>query len=152
MLFNSGITDIDTPEHQQLALEAARQTIVLLKNNDGVLPLAPGTNIAIVGPHFNASELLISNYHGSRCVNGKPGDGNDFSCIVTPLQAIASMNRGGKTTGAAGCDVAGMSTDGIAEAVAVAKAADVVVLAMGIDQSQEREGLDRCCVCGAASH
>ena len=137
--FNLGIDHIDTEYHQQLALEAAHQSIVLLKN-EGVLPLQPGKKIAVVGPHFNATELLISNYHGSRCVNGKPGDGKDFSCILSPLEAISKLNHGGSTTGSAGCDVAGSSTDKIAAAVAVAKEADVVVLTVGIDQSQEAEG------------
>jgi len=140
--FNLGIDHIDTAAHKQLALEAAQQAIVLLKN-DGVLPLRPGKKIAVVGPHFNATDLLISNYHGSRCVNGHPGDGKDFSCIVSPIEAIAAMNSAGETTGAQGCDVAGSSTHNIAAAVATAAAADVVILALGIDQTQEREGEDR---------
>lgn len=138
--FNLGLDDIDTPAHQQLALEAAQQALVLLKNDKGVLPLAPGAKIAIVGPHYNATQLLLSNYHGSRCAAGK----NDFSCIVSPMLAIAAANgASGSVTGAAGCSVAGTSTSNIAAAVAVAAAADVVILAVGIDDSQEREGLDR---------
>ena len=53
------------------------------------------------------------------------------------------MNSAGETTGAQGCDVAGSSTHNIAAAVATAAAADVVILALGIDQTQEREGEDR---------
>ena len=94
--FNLGIGDIDTAAHQQLAYEAAQQSIVLLKNDVGVLPLQPGSKIAIVGPHFNATQLLMSNYHGSRCLDGKPGagpgTGHDFSCIVSPLEAIRTLN------------------------------------------------------------
>ena len=45
--------------------------------------------------------------------------------------------------GTQGCDVASNNTDGIAAAVKMASSADYVILAMGIDQSQEREGLDR---------
>ena len=46
-----GLDDIDTQEHRQLAREAALQSIVLLKNEGGVLPLAPGGKLAVVGPH-----------------------------------------------------------------------------------------------------
>ena len=49
--FALGIDDIDTEEHRQLAREAALQSIVLLKNEGGVLPLAPGGKLAVVGPH-----------------------------------------------------------------------------------------------------
>ncbi|WP_055533267.1 glycoside hydrolase family 3 C-terminal domain-containing protein [Streptomyces graminilatus] len=42
-------TDFDTPAHQALAQEAAEQAIVLLKNDDGTLPLSPGTRVAVVG-------------------------------------------------------------------------------------------------------
>jgi len=114
------------------------------------LPLAAGAGlkIAIVGPHFNATDLLISNYHGSRCLDPSnplhPGSGKYFGCITTPLDAITAANgAGGWVKGAVGCTVAGTDSSKIADAVALAASADVVILALGIDQSQEREGLDR---------
>ena len=149
--FDLGAEAIDTPAHRQLAYEAAQQTVVLLKNallkNDRpTLPFKPGGKVAVVGPHFNATEVLISNYHGSRCVDappgGGPGSGKDFSCIASVLDAISAANAGGTTAGVAGCSVAGGGGD-VDGAVAAAKAADSVVLALGIDQSVEREGLDR---------
>jgi beta-glucosidase-like glycosyl hydrolase len=51
---------------------------VLLKNEEGVLPLKAGGKVAVVGPHFNVTDVMISNYHGSRC----PGK-NNFDCIPT---------------------------------------------------------------------
>lgn len=144
--FNLGAEAIDTPEHRQLALEAARQSIVLLKNDEGTLPLAAGGgSVALIGPHFNATDLFLSNYHGSRCVDAAtgPGDGKDFGCIPSLLAAVTKANKGGKTTHAQGCSVAGTTGNDVAGAVKVAAAADAIVLAMGIDQSQEREGLDR---------
>jgi beta-glucosidase-like glycosyl hydrolase len=65
--FNYGIDKIDSAEHQSLALDAAKQAIVLLKNEGGVLPIKPGKRVAVVGPHMDATVDLISNYHGSRC-------------------------------------------------------------------------------------
>jgi len=143
--FTLGSEAIDSPAHQQLALEAAQQSIVLLKNEGQLLPLQPGQTLAVIGPHFNATEVLLSNYHGSRCVDAKsgPGTGNDFSCIPSVLNSIVAANEGGATSGLMGCSIAGTSGNDIAAAVALAKKADVVVLAMGIDQSQEAEGRDR---------
>ncbi|AQS67268.1 glycoside hydrolase family 3 C-terminal domain-containing protein [Streptomyces pactum] len=54
--------DFDTPEHRALALEAAEQAVVLLRN-DGVLPLAPGTRVAVVGPL--ADECKLDWYSGT---------------------------------------------------------------------------------------
>lgn len=54
---------IDTAAHRQLALEAARQSVVLLKN-DGTLPLKRGASLALVGPHANATDAMQSNYFG----------------------------------------------------------------------------------------
>ena len=56
---------LDSPEHRQLALEIARKSMVLLKN-DGILPLvkAPKT-IAVVGPLADSSRVLLGNYNGT---------------------------------------------------------------------------------------
>ncbi len=59
-----GADQIHTPAAQQLALKAARESIVLLKNN-GVLPLKPSAKIAVVGPNADTLEILEANYHGT---------------------------------------------------------------------------------------
>ncbi len=144
--FNLGIDDIDTAQHQQLALEAAQQSIVLLKNDDGVLPIKAGSKVAVVGPHYNATELLLSNYHGAQCAGAPgqgPGTGHDFTCMTSILQAITAANGGGSTVGSSGCDVNTNRTDHIGPAVKAAKDADIVILTVGIDQDIEREGRDR---------
>jgi beta-glucosidase len=56
--------ELDSPEHRDLALRLARESMVLLKN-DGVLPLAtPPSRIAVVGPLADNSRVLLGNYHG----------------------------------------------------------------------------------------
>ena len=111
---------------------------MLLKNDGGVLPMKVGGKVAVLGPHFNVTDVMISNYHGSRCAGGP----KDFDCIPTPLDEITKANSGGSTTGVMGCEVDSTKND-IATAVTAAKAADTVVMVLGIGQQQEREGQDR---------
>ena len=86
----------ESAEHQALALETARTAIVLLKNDDGVLPLSRdlGT-IAVIGPNADDVDVLLGNY------NGIP------SAPVTPLAGIrAAVAPGTRVLYARGADVA----------------------------------------------
>ena len=85
---NDDITLIDSPSHQQLAYEAALQSIVLLQNKNNLLPLDMNgqKSVAVIGPHIDAHYAFMSNYHGDRC--GCPGDGGVDSCIKSPLETI----------------------------------------------------------------
>ncbi len=62
---NIPMSVVASAEHKQLALEAARQGIVLLQNNNGVLPLRAGQNILVMGPNANDSTMLWGNYTGT---------------------------------------------------------------------------------------
>ncbi|MFE1588578.1 glycoside hydrolase family 3 C-terminal domain-containing protein [Streptomyces sp. NPDC058737] len=66
------VRDFDTPEHRALAREAAEQAVVLLKN-DGVLPLAPGTRVAVVG--LLADECKLDWYSGTLIHRSTPLEG-----------------------------------------------------------------------------
>lgn len=70
-------TVVDSKEHQALALEAARKSIVLLKNKDNILPLKKDIgSIAVIGPNADQWLMLLGNY------NGVP------SQAITPLRGI----------------------------------------------------------------
>ncbi|HVU38600.1 MAG TPA: glycoside hydrolase family 3 C-terminal domain-containing protein [Opitutales bacterium] len=60
------LADVDTPAHAALALRAARESIVLLKNS-GVLPLdhARLKKIAVIGPNADTTQMLLGNYNGT---------------------------------------------------------------------------------------
>src|SRR6266567_8749261 len=60
------LADNDTPEHRQVALEAARKAIVLLKNEHNALPLKRNLKtIAVVGPTADSEDVLLGNYNGT---------------------------------------------------------------------------------------
>ena len=63
---NLGPKDVCTSENQELAREAARQGIVLLKNSKGSLPLSAKAikSLAVIGPNANATRVMIGNYEG----------------------------------------------------------------------------------------
>lgn len=127
-----GSSAISTVEAAQLNLRASAESLVLLKNERGILPLKAGRNIAVVGPHANATRFLLQVDTGGICA----GDGT-FDCVETPFQAIRRLNVRGHTQLAVGCDVIDptISTpELLAEAVYAARAADTVVLAIGIGQ------------------
>jgi beta-glucosidase len=60
-----GAKDVNSDEHRRLALQAARESIVLLKNERGTLPLKDGRRIAVIGPNADALNILEANYHGT---------------------------------------------------------------------------------------
>ena len=75
-------TENDSPKHHEISLQAARESLVLLKN-DGILPLKKTLkSIAVIGPNADDSEVLLGNY------NGEP------SVSVTPLGGIRSKVSG----------------------------------------------------------
>ena len=84
---NLGSEVINSEEHQQLALEAAQKSIVLLKNKNNVLPLSKDIPyLFITGPNASTTEVLIGNYYGlssnmSTILEGITGAVNDGSLI-----------------------------------------------------------------------
>ena len=56
---------VDCPAHRALALEMAKESIVLLQNRNNILPLAKNAKIAVMGPNANDSVMQWANYNGT---------------------------------------------------------------------------------------
>ncbi len=111
----------DTPEHRALARDVAINGSVLLKNDNGLLPLRKDIQtIAVIGP--DADEAQIGDYSPKIATNQ----------LVTVLQGVKShVSAQSKVSYARGCDVLSQDTSGIAEAVDIAKQADAIILVVG---------------------
>ena len=127
---------VECPEHLALSEEAARRSVVLLKN-DGLLPLnlEKIRTIGVIGPNANDRMALIGNYHGTA------------SRYITVLEGIQDyVGDRARVLYAEGCHlyrdrVEGLAQPGdcLAEAQTVAEHSDVVVLVVGLNENLEGE-------------
>ena len=125
---------IGTPANRAVARDAARRSIVLLKNDGALLPLAQNRKIALVGPFAAGQHDLIGPWN----VYGSDADAID---LATGVRAQAGPRAEISVTPGSGVDVP--LDGGIAAAVAAAQAADVVVLAIGESQDMSGEAQAR---------
>jgi beta-glucosidase len=125
----------DSPPNAALARIAARESMVLLKNQGSLLPLSKELgSIAVIGPNAHDPQVLVGNYFGV------PSD------PVTPLRGIRErVSEDTKVWYTQGCKLQGNKREGlgraglISEAVSMAERADVVVLCLGLSADIEGE-------------
>lgn len=120
--------DLDTETNREIARQLAEQSVVLLSNN-GVLPLAPATKIAVIGPTASDSFAVLGCYSFPAHVGVQyPGSpvGIELPTLVESLNA-----EFGDVTYAEGTTIDGGETDGFEAAVAVARDADVAIVSLG---------------------
>ena len=131
---------VECKEHLELAHKAALESCVLLKN-DGILPLSKdkvGT-VGVIGPNANSRIALIGNYHGtsSRYITVLEGIQNylgDDQRVLYSEGSALSLDR---------VEPLAKANDRIAEALAVAKHSDTVILVVGYDETIEGEQPDQ---------
>jgi len=139
-------TTMDSKEGRDLALQAAHESIVLLKNQDGLVPLDPGrlSKIAVIGP--NADKMLLGSYSSTP------------SYYISVLDGIRNKVKNSvNVVYSEGCKISeneyykeniilqdtNEAREGIKEAYQVARDADVILLAIGANQLTAKEGGDR---------
>jgi beta-glucosidase len=129
------ITQNNSPEHAALALQVARESIVLLKNN-GLLPLdrAKIKRIAVIGPNARSVPVLLGNY------SGQP---SNPVTILDGIQSVAGTNI--EVTCETGCPLTMWNSSDqpnaemLTKAIEAADSADVVVYVGGISPQLEGE-------------
>ncbi|EEE54394.1 hypothetical protein OsJ_01415 [Oryza sativa Japonica Group] len=122
-----GAADVCTEEHKELAADAARQGMVLLKNDAALLPLSPEkvNSVALFGQlqHINATDVMLGDYRGKPCR------------VVTPYDGVRKVVS---STSVHACDKGSCDT-----AAAAAKTVDATIVVAGLNMSVERESNDR---------
>ncbi len=128
---------VDTKEHRALNLEISRKSLVLLKNENNMLPLDQSKikAIGVIGPNADSRKALVGNYEGTA------------SRYVTVLEGIEDyVGDDVRVYYAEGCHLYKDRTSGLAqendrmsEVKAVCSVSDVLVLVMGLDSSIEGE-------------
>jgi beta-glucosidase len=143
---------LDGAADRALALEAAQKAIILLKNENNLLPLKKDIKtIAVIGPNADSQRNLLGDYTfashdafevkkddktGQEAFNWKNKGFDERKVtsqkVVSILEGIkATVKKGTTVLYAKGCEVKGENKDGLKEAVKAAKAADVAVVVVG---------------------
>lgn len=130
-------TQVDTAEHRQLNLEIARKSLVLLKNENNLLPLDLNNikAIGVIGPNADSRKALVGNYEGTA------------SRYVTVLEGIEDyVGDQARVYYSEGCHLfkdrtsnLAQANDRISEVKAVCDVSDVVVVVLGLDATIEGE-------------
>jgi beta-xylosidase len=123
--------DLDSTGNRILARRLAEESVVLLDNPDGLLPLAPDTRIAVIGPRAADALAMLGCYSfPSHVLTHHPGVPTGIE-IPTVLDALRTEVPDAKVTFAPGCDVTDPDTSGFEEAIARTAEADVCVAVLG---------------------
>ncbi len=150
----------DTPDNRWLALEAARKSLVLLKNEGKILPLDRSIEtIAVIGPSANSRRNLLGDYtyaaHVKIMEMMTNAQGTSISApyveadqitvpVVTIMEGIkAKVSATTNVLCVAGCEINDNSRDGFDEAIKVAQLAKVAIVVIG-----GKSGLTPECTCG----
>ncbi len=121
---------VDCAEHRELALETARQSLVLLKNKDNILPLNKDSlkSIAVIGPNADDTLVLSGNYMGTPA---------EPISVLAGIRALVSSAT--QVTYVKGSKILAPLKDEFDKAVQAARNSQVAVMVMGLSQAVEGE-------------
>jgi beta-xylosidase len=123
--------DLDSAANRALARRLAEESVVLLDNPDGVLPLAPDTRVAVVGPRAADALAMLGCYSFPSHVLPRHPEVPMGIDIPTVLDALRTELPDAKVTFTEGCGVSDPDPAGFEEAVAGTAEADVCVAVLG---------------------
>lgn len=127
----AGPVDLDSAANRALARRLAEESVVLLDNPDGLLPLAPDTRIAVVGPRAADALAMLGCYSFPSHVLPHHPEVPMGLGIPSVLESLRAELPDAKVTFTQGCGVSDPDTAGFEEAVARAAEADVCVAVLG---------------------
>ena len=119
----------DCPAHRELVYESGLKSLVLLKNQGGILPLNEKIkSVAVIGP--NAGKLPLDGHSSSAVIP---------SYTITVQQGLEKLLGSNRVQYVKGCDMNSTNRAGFAEAKEIARHADVVIFVGGLDETVEGE-------------
>ncbi|MEZ0537599.1 glycoside hydrolase family 3 N-terminal domain-containing protein [Caldicellulosiruptoraceae bacterium PP1] len=137
----------DVPEFKQIVYDVAKESIVLLKNQNNFLPLKNNyKKIAVIGPNANEPRNMIGDYsypchietllHANTTLGTVVPDAIEVEQVMDTIQTMykaisEKVQPDVEVKYAKGCDVLGESKEGFEEAINLAKESDVVILCVG---------------------
>jgi len=150
----------DMPQFRKLSLDCARKSIVLLKNENDILPLSKNLKkVAVIGPNADNPRHLLGDYTfpahiditmmAAKAMSSPlPVSETEIAQMPVPVVSILEgirkkVGRDTEVLHAPGCEYNSISKDGFAEAVRAATGADVAILVVG-----GKSGLTPDCTCG----
>ena len=146
-LFDAEPKEIDTKtvnagrkEHQEFSYEMAKKAMILLKNDNNLLPLDINNikSLAVIGPNAHEEQPAKGTYSLLGGYSGLP------PFYTSVLEGLTSKTEGKvKINYAKGCDLLSNSKEGFSDAIAAAKKSDAVVLVVGGSRKTGGEGADR---------
>ncbi|WP_418789190.1 glycoside hydrolase family 3 C-terminal domain-containing protein [Paenibacillus agilis] len=129
---NQGMPNVNYEEHHNKAVEAAKRSIVLLKNDDSMLPLSQEKKVAVIGDFAKNPRYQGA---GSSLINPAKLP-NAVDVLGSSGLSIVGYAKGFKRMG-------GKDDRLVREAVSLAEQADTILLFLGLDEGSEAEGVDR---------
>lgn len=128
---NKAVKIVHNDAHQRLALESAREGVVLLKNQDNLLPFSKNVkSVAVIGPNADHAKNQLGDYTALKVSQE----------ITTVLKGIRQLlPEQTSVEYVKGCDVVGSKTDEIEKAAKLAKKSELAVVVVGENEWQQRD-------------
>jgi beta-glucosidase len=124
---------IYAPEHVEAAFDVAKRSMVLLKNENNVLPLKKGEKIAVIGELAASKRDLLGSWKAA----------GDWNFMKSVLDELKEYNGEKNVLYAEGCKKMGDDRTGFAQAIATARRADKIVMVIGEDAEWTGEAASR---------
>lgn len=125
--------EVYSPAHLEAAFDVAKKSMVLLKNNNHVLPLKKGEKIAVIGELAASTRDLLGSWKAA----------GDWNFMKSTLDELKTYNGATNVVYAEGCKTIGDDRSGFPAALAAARSADKVVLVIGENWEWSGEAASR---------